>query len=96
MFFPAYQVFDFVDHSTGKSIDNFDEEHEYLTNHILNEKYMYHHYWKDGDVVMSDQDITLHKRWYFSEMKDRLMWRMAHDVSYCLTPVWGSPTIGME
>ena len=96
LFFPAYQVFDFVDHLTGESIDNFEEEHQYLINHILNEKYMYHHYWKDGDVVMSDQDITLHKRWYFAGMKDRLMWRMAHDVSNSLSPVWGSATIGME
>ena len=60
---------------------DFQREHKYLTGHILNDKYMYHHHWDDGDIVMSDQDITLHKRWYFGSMKDRLMWRLAHDVS---------------
>ena len=96
LFFPYHQVFDLIDHLTGEPIDQFDKEHQYLTNHILNEKYMYHHYWKDGDIVMSDQDITLHKRWHFSGMKNRLMWRLAHDVSNCWSPVWGSATIGME
>ena len=58
---------------------------------------MYHHYWDEGDIVMSDQDITLHKRWQFDGMKDRLMWRLAHDVSNVGTPsAWGETTIGME
>ena len=51
----------------------------------------------NGDIVMSDQDITLHKRWYFESMKDSLMWRLAHDVSNAATPsAWGETTIGME
>ena len=83
LFFPFHQVFDLIVRVTGEPIDQFEEEHQYLINHILNEKYMYHHYWKDGDIVMSDQDITLHKRWHFSGMKDRLLWRLAHDVSNC-------------
>ena len=61
LFFPYHQVFDLIDHLTGEPIDQFDKEHQYLTNHILNEKYMYHHYWKDGDIVMSDQDIVGHQ-----------------------------------
>ena len=97
LFFPYHQVFEFKN-STGfiTGVD-FEREHEYLTNHILNEKYMYHHYWDEGDIVMSDQDITLHKRWQFDGMKDRLMWRLAHDVSNVGTPsAWGETTIGME
>lgn len=74
LFFPFNQVFDFV------GCNNFEEEHEYLTNHILQDKYMYHHYWKDGDIILSDQNITLHKRWNFPNMKDRLLWRVAHGV----------------
>ena len=97
LFFPYHQVFEFK-HSTHVLSDvDFQREHKYLTRHILNDKYMYHHYWDDGDIVMSDQDITLHKRWYFESMKDRLMWRLAHDVSNAATPsAWGETTIGME
>ena len=98
LFFPYHQVFEFKmnDGYIIRGVD-FEREHKYLTDHILNEKYMYHHYWDEGDVVMSDQDITLHKRWQFDGMKDRLMWRLAHDVSNVGTPsAWGETTIGME
>ena len=84
IFFPFHQVFDFVrqaEYGELISITNFQEEYDFLQNHILNDKYMYHHDWEDGDIIMSDQDITLHKRWYFAGMKDRLLWRVAHDVS---------------
>ena len=74
LFFPFNQVFNFV------GCDNFEEEYKYLKNHLLQDKYMYHHYWRDGDIVLSDQNVTLHKRWKFAKMKDRLMWRLAHGV----------------
>lgn len=76
LFFPFHQVFDMT------NVDNYEEEWEYLKNHILKEKYMYHHDWDDGDIILSDQDITLHKRWFFKGMNQRLLWRLAHDVSY--------------
>ena len=42
------------------TISDQEIEFEYLKNHILQDKYMYHHYWRDGDIILSDQDITLH------------------------------------
>jgi taurine dioxygenase len=45
------------------------------------EKYMYHHDWEDGDVVISDQWLSIHKRWEFSDMEKRVLHRIALDFS---------------
>lgn len=48
-------------------------------NLILNEKYMYHHDWDDGDIVISDQWSGIHKRWEFEHMDKRVVHRIATD-----------------
>ena len=53
--------------------------YEYLKNHILQDKYRYDHYWEDGDVVISEQWLTIHKRHAFEKMNKRLMYRIAID-----------------
>ena len=53
--------------------------YEYLKNHILKDKYRYDHYWEDGDVVISEQWLTIHKRHAFEKMNKRLMYRIAID-----------------
>jgi alpha-ketoglutarate-dependent taurine dioxygenase len=53
---------------------------EYLKNHMLDEKYTYHHDWDDGDIVMHDNWTGLHKRWYFEHMDTRLLHRMQFDM----------------
>jgi len=35
---------------------------EDLQNFLFNDKYIYHHEWKVGDIVISDQMLSLHKR----------------------------------
>lgn len=35
---------------------------EELEHRLFQEKYMYHHEWENGDIVLSDQLLTLHKR----------------------------------
>jgi alpha-ketoglutarate-dependent taurine dioxygenase len=35
---------------------------EDLAEFLFDEKYMYHHEWQTGDIVISDQLLTLHKR----------------------------------
>ena len=47
--------------------------YDYLKNHILQDKYRYDHYWKDGDLVVSEQWLTIHKRHAFDKMNERLM-----------------------
>ena len=54
---------------------------ELLHNHVFQEKYMYHHDWDDGDVVMSEQFLGIHKRWAFPAIHKRLLHRMEFDTS---------------
>jgi taurine dioxygenase len=67
LFFPFNQIME------GISKDLF----EYLKNHILQDKYRYDHHWEDGDVVISEQSLTIHKRWPFENMKERVLHRIA-------------------
>lgn len=73
LYFPFFQTF---------GIDNMSEsEYNYvwqlLYDHVLDEKYMYHHDWDDGDVVISEQWLSLHKRWAFKGISNRLVHRIA-------------------
>ena len=48
---------------------------------ILNEKYVYHHDWDDGDIVVAEQWSGIHKRWEFKDMDKRVLHRIATDFS---------------
>ena len=48
-----------------------------LRQHVEQEKYTYHHDWEDGDIVISEQWLSIHKRWPFEDMKNRLLHRIA-------------------
>lgn len=54
---------------------------EVLHNHVFQEKYMYHHDWNDGDLVMSEQFLGIHKRWPFPGIEHRLLHRIEFDTS---------------
>ena len=70
MFFPFYQIMAW----------NGDQElFDILQSHCMQEKYQYHHDWEDGDLVLSDQWLTLHKRWAFDKMDKRVMNRIPID-----------------
>jgi|AntAceMinimDraft_1070359.scaffolds.fasta_scaffold01598_3 alpha-ketoglutarate-dependent taurine dioxygenase len=73
LFFPFLQIFGFKD----KSEDYFNSVMKRLTEHILQEKYMYHHDWQDGDVVIAEQWLGIHKRWPFEGMGERILHRIA-------------------
>ena len=66
LFFPFNQIME--------GIPN--ELFEYLKKHILQDKYRYDHHWKDGDLVLSEQWLTIHKRHAFERMDKRLMHRI--------------------
>lgn len=73
LYFPFFQTY---------GIDNISEiEYNYvwqlLYDHVLDEKYVYHHDWDDGDVVISEQWLSVHKRWRFEEMENRVLHRIA-------------------
>ena len=56
-----------------------DDLFEYLKHHVLKDKYRYDHHWENGDVVISEQWLTIHKRHAFEKMNERLMYRIAID-----------------
>jgi len=60
-----------------RQIDKLEnEDHSLIENigaHITNEKYCYHHAWHDGDVILSNQTSSIHKRWPFKNMAERVL-----------------------
>lgn len=77
MYFPFLQTFGFKD----RSQEYFDHMMKLLTDHVLQEKFMYHHNWEDGDIVISEQWLSVHKRWEFENMENRILHRIAFDYS---------------
>ena len=62
--------------------DEFKEVHTELVDQILkDESYAYHHDWVDGQIVLSDQWMSIHKRWQFDRMEERVLHRIALDYS---------------
>ena len=75
MFFPFLQIMEFA----NRPPEEFDRIMKMLTDHVLKSKYVYDHDWKDGDIVISDQWLSIHKRWAFEHMDKRLLHRIACD-----------------
>lgn len=48
----------------------------FLYDFLTQDKYVYEHHWKDGDIVLNCQWHSLHKRNHFDEVEKRLLWRM--------------------
>lgn len=71
LYFIPYQMKNFI----GISQEESDQIKQILTDHILKDQYVYHHDWKDGDIVISDQWYGMHKRWAFDKMHVRLLHR---------------------
>ena len=51
----------------------------WLGPYTIQEKYCYHHDWDDGDVVIAEQNLGIHKRWRFEQIEQRLLHRGAFD-----------------
>jgi alpha-ketoglutarate-dependent taurine dioxygenase len=79
LFFPFLQFRNFV----GMTEDESREFIQPLIDHVLQEKYMYHHDWQDGDVVIAEQWLGIHKRWRFEGMADRVLHRCTFDFDNC-------------
>ena len=75
MYFSPLQLGKFVELDQAES----DNLKNLLMTHIFQEKYIYHHDWEDGDIVLSDQWNGIHKRWAFQQMDSRLLHRAAVD-----------------
>jgi len=71
LFFPFLQFKNFV----GMTEDQSREFIKPLRDHVLQDKYIYHHDWQDGDVVIAEQWLGIHKRWRFEGMDQRVLHR---------------------
>lgn len=47
-----------------------------LLEYVTQDKFVYAHEWEDGDLILSDQVFGLHKRDYFENISERLLYRM--------------------
>lgn len=75
LYFSLYQFEKFQGMSREQSL----EIAEPLFKFITSEKYVYQHFWEDGDVSFSDQWLGVHKRLHFEEMENRIMHRATFD-----------------
>jgi len=87
LFFPFNQVHSVFEGVTQKE---WEELKTFLIDHCTQEKYIYHHNWEDNDLVISEQWLSIHKRWSFDGMKERLLHRIAFDYNnvYNLKPYY--------
>ena len=80
-FLSPLQIFYFIDNGVNMSEEESKPILERLMAYITQERFMYHHDWQDGDLVLSDQWFSIHKRWKFDAMDKRLLHRMECDFS---------------
>ncbi len=78
LYYPFLQIFGFKNHTS----EQFNSLMSFLKKHMLQEKYMYHHEWEDNDVVISEQWLSIHKRWECETMDTRVLHRIAMDHRY--------------
>ena len=74
-YFPFLQIYGF----NGMSREESKKIIEWLSEYTIQDKFCYHHDWKDGDLVISEQWLGIHRRWPFKHMEQRLLHRMAFD-----------------
>jgi taurine dioxygenase len=75
LFFPFLQIFGIEEN--GEKVEDHQAIIDEILHYVDKEDFMYHHDWEDGDVVISDQWLSLHKRWEFADMENRLLHRIA-------------------
>lgn len=75
IFLSPYQLETFV----GLTKEETKEIVDPLFDFIIKDKYCYHHDWEDGDVVLSEQWLGIHKRWPFDQIEQRLLHRAAFE-----------------
>lgn len=74
-YFPFLQISGFE----GLSAEESAHIIKWLSEYTTQEQFCYHHDWDDGDVVIAEQWLGIHKRWPFESIEDRLLHRMAFE-----------------
>ncbi len=73
--------FPFLQISGFEGLSDEESQHiiNWLSEYTTQEKFCYHHDWDDGDVVIAEQWLGIHKRWPFEAIEQRLLHRMAFE-----------------
>ena len=79
MFFSFLQIHQIL----GFDKDKSDALIQKLQQHVEQEKYTYHHDWQDGDIVLSEQWLSIHKRWRCENIQNRVVHRIALNFDHC-------------
>jgi alpha-ketoglutarate-dependent taurine dioxygenase len=66
-----------------KVISKHDNLQKDIEDYLFQDKYQYHHHWQEGDVVLSDQILTLHKRQ--TNDSDKLSKRVLNRITFRLS-----------
>lgn len=77
--YPPHQIFGFKDVPDDEAKEILD----FIDGHTMQEKYVYHHHWDDGDVLLGEQNVTIHKRQPVNNITDRLLHRITMDFEWC-------------
>jgi len=75
LYYPFLQTYGF----DGLDDAAYLEIKDWLVPYTIQEKFCYHHDWEDGDVVIADQWMGIHKRWPFKDIAKRELHRIAFD-----------------
>jgi alpha-ketoglutarate-dependent taurine dioxygenase len=75
LYFPFHQIH----HFEGMSLEDSQDILERISKHITQEKYIYHHNWCVGDVIISDNRTGLHMRHECPDINLRLLHRAMFD-----------------
>jgi len=73
LYFPFLQIFGMK----GVEQERYESLMERLKEVVLRPEFRYDHHWEDGDVVISEQWLSIHKRWAFDKMNERVLHRIA-------------------
>jgi len=73
LYFPYLQVRGFKDVPDKEAKELI----KWLGEYTIQEKYVYHHEWEDGDIVLGDQWHGIHKRHKFVNLETRVLHRAA-------------------
>jgi taurine dioxygenase len=77
-YFSPLQVFYFVGMTEDESLPILEK----LRDHIIQDRFMYHHDWQDNDLIISEQWLGIHKRWAFEGMATRTLHRIESDFDH--------------
>jgi taurine dioxygenase len=80
IYYPRYNIKNFVNYTEEES----EQLCKWIDSIYLTEKYIYNHYWEDGDILFAEQWLGIHRRPYYNDMEHRVLWRFTTDFSKSL------------